>query len=104
VALVGGEARFRHLYCDAGAVDEVVGRWREVMAGRAEVLRREEAVARGWFGDLLGVVRPRIGDVVVASRGDVAVLDTAGFPYEASLVGMHGSLTSAEMLVPVLVL
>jgi hypothetical protein len=104
VALVGGEARFRHLYCDAGAVEGVVGRWRDVMADRAEVLRREEAVARGWFGDLLGVVRPRIGDVVVASRGDVAVLDTAGFPYEASLVGMHGSLTAAEMLVPVLVL
>ena len=29
------------------------------------------------------------------------MLDTAAFPYEARLVGMHGSLTSAEMLVPV---
>ena len=48
-------------------------------------------------------VRPRIGDVVVACHGDAAVLDTAAFPYEARLIGMHGSLTSAEMLVPVLV-
>ncbi len=104
VALVGGEARFRHLYCEAGAVDAVVSRWGDVLGDRAEVLRRDDAVALGWFGDMLGVVRPRIGDVVVASRGDVAVLDTAGFPYEAGLVGMHGSLTPAEMLVPVLVI
>jgi hypothetical protein len=103
VSLVGGEARFRHLYCEAGAVDAVAARWRDVLEDRAEVLRRDEAVDRGWFGELLGVVRPRIGDVVVACRGDVAVLDTAGFPYEAGLVGMHGSLTPAEMLVPVLV-
>ena len=25
------------------------------------------------------------------------------FPYEATLVGLHGSLTAAEMLVPILV-
>ena len=43
-----------------------------------------------------------IGDVVVACRGDFAVLSTAGFPYEAQLIGMHGSLTPDEMLIPVL--
>ena len=32
VNLLGGEARFRHLYCEAGAVDDVVGRWRDVPA------------------------------------------------------------------------
>jgi hypothetical protein len=104
VALVGGEARFRHVYCHAGQVADVATRWRDVLGDRAEVLDREEAVARGWFGDLLGVVRPRVGDVLVAARGDLAVLDTASFPYESTLVGMHGSLTPAEMLVPLLVL
>jgi len=48
-------------------------------------------------------VRPRIGDVVAAARGDHAILATDAFPYEARLIGMHGSLTSVEMLVPVLV-
>ena len=48
-------------------------------------------------------VRPRIGDVVAAARGDHAILATEAFPYEARLIGMHGSLTSVEMLVPVLV-
>ena len=31
VALIGGEARFRHLYCASGAVDDVVATWREVL-------------------------------------------------------------------------
>jgi hypothetical protein len=48
-------------------------------------------------------VRPRIGDVLVASNDDHAVLCRSAFPVEAKLVGMHGSLTSAEMLIPVLV-
>ena len=103
LALIGGEARFRHLYCRGGAIDDVVATWRAVLGARAEVLSREEAFTRGWFGECGAAVLPRIGEVVVACRGDHAVLDTAAFPYEARLVGMHGSLTSAEMLIPVLV-
>ncbi len=30
-------------------------------------------------------------------------MSTSVFPYETKLVGLHGSLTSAEMLIPVLV-
>ena len=104
VTLIGGEARFRHVYCQDGAVDDVIDTWRAHLDDRAEVLTREEGYARGWFGDGGGAeVRQRIGDVVVACQGDAAVLDTSTFPYEARLVGMHGSLTPAEMLVPVLV-
>ena len=103
VAVVGGEARFRHLYCRGGAVEDVLARWRSAVGDRAEVLSRDEAFARGWFGEVLAAVRPRIGDVLVAARGDFSVLSTSAFPYEAKLVGLHGSLTSAEMLIPVLV-
>ena len=88
---------------DAGAVDDVVATWREVLADRATVLRREEAVARGWFGPVGTGVLPRIGDVVAACHGDHAVLSTAEWGYEATLVGLHGSLTPEEMLIPVLV-
>jgi hypothetical protein len=49
-------------------------------------------------------VRPRLGDVVVACRGDFSVMSTSAFPYEAKLVGLHGSLTPREMLIPLLVL
>jgi hypothetical protein len=41
--------------------------------------------------------------VLVACRGDHAVLSRSAFPVEAKLVGMHGSLTPAEMLIPLLV-
>jgi len=103
VALIGGEARFRHLYCRGGAVDNVVATWREVLGERAEVLTRSDAIARGWFGPVVPGVLPRLGDVVVASRGDHAVVSSADFPYEKTLVGLHGSLTADEMLIPLLV-
>ncbi|HYH34001.1 MAG TPA: nucleotide pyrophosphatase/phosphodiesterase family protein [Nocardioides sp.] len=103
LALVGGEARFRHLYAVGGAVDDVVATWRAHLGDRAEVLTRDEAIGRGWFGDVDAAVRPRLGDVVVACTGETAVLSSVDFPYESTLIGLHGSLTPAEMLVPLLV-
>ena len=103
LALVAGEARFRHLYCRAGAVDDVVSTWRAVLGDDALVLTREEAVGRGWFGVVLPELEQRLGEVVVACRGSHAVLSTSTFPLEGRLVGMHGSLTPAEMRIPVLI-
>jgi len=104
VALLGGEARFRHVYCRGGAVDDVAAAWRSAVGDRAEVLTRDEAVSRGWSGPVSPVVRPRLGDVMVAAHGSFSVMSTSAFPYETKLVGLHGSLTRAEMLVPLLVL
>ncbi len=103
LVLVGGEARFRHLYASRGALDDVVATWRATLGDRAVVLTRDEAIGRGWFGEVDPRVRPRLGDVVVACTGDTALLSISAFPYEARLVGLHGSLTPAEMLVPVVV-
>jgi hypothetical protein len=103
LTLVGGEARFRHLYCRGGAVDDVHATWTSFLGERAEVLTRPEAIRRGWFGPVDPSVLPRIGDVVVACRGDHAVLSSDTFPVEAFMVGMHGSLTPTEMLIPLLV-
>jgi hypothetical protein len=103
VALLGGEARFRHLYCPSRAVDDVVATWREVLGERATVLTREDAIGRGWFGAVDRSVLPRLGDVMVACHDDVAVVSTRDFAYEDTLVGLHGSLTSAEMTIPILV-
>ena len=100
--MFGGEARFRHLYCEGGAVDDVAARWRERLGAAAWVVTRDEAVGEGWFGSVDSAVRPRLGDVIVASRSDVAVVSTSRFPHEAELIGLHGSLTADEMLVPLL--
>jgi hypothetical protein len=103
VRLLGGEARLRHLYCESGAAEEVRARWAETMGTGAIVLTRNDAIARGWFGEVEDRVVERLGDVVVASVGETAVVSTALFSHEAELVGLHGSVTPAEMLVPLLV-
>lgn len=101
VDLLAGEARFRQLYTrdPRGVAD----RWTSRFGDRAWVRTRAEAVSEGWFGTLDDRVADRFGDVVVAMRTDWAVLTTT-FPKEHSLVGMHGSLTEAEMAVPLFVL
>jgi hypothetical protein len=103
MVLLGGEARFRHLYCANGAVADVAATWRGFLGDRAQVLTRDEAVERGWFGPLTPSVRPRVGDVVVACREANAIISTVDFGYEASLIGFHGSLTPDEMLIPMIV-
>ncbi len=103
VVLLGGEARFRHLYCDPAAVSSVAACWAETLGDRAEVLTREQAVTRGWFGTVTEAVAPRLGDVVVAAKGEVAMFSSKDFGYEMTLVGLHGSLTADEMLIPILV-
>ena len=103
LVLLAGEARFRHLYCAHGAVESVVATWREHLGERADVLTREQAIERGWFGPTTARVLPRLGDVVVACRGTHGVFSSTDFSYETRLVGLHGSLTPDEMLIPLLV-
>jgi hypothetical protein len=103
VALLGGEPRVRHVYARAGAAADVLATWREVLGERAWVMSREEAVKEGLFGAPVSeAMAARIGDVVAACTGTWAVTATKAEPLESSLVGMHGSLTSAEQLVPML--
>jgi hypothetical protein len=103
VVLLGGEARFRHVYCAAGAVDDVRSCWRELLGEAALVVTRDEAIACGWFGEVTAPVLPRLGDVMVAARDDWGLFSSVDFPYELRLVGLHGSLTPAEMRIPLLV-
>ena len=103
VELLGGEARFRHVYCRGGAVDDVRETWAGLLGERAVVLTRDEAIERGWFGRVDPRVRLRLGDVVVAARDSWALMSSRDFAYEMTLVGLHGSLTPREMHIPLLV-
>ncbi|MGH1562782.1 alkaline phosphatase family protein [Mumia sp. DW29H23] len=103
VIVFAGEARFRHLYTRSGAEHAVAERWRERVGDRALVLTRDEAEAAGWFGSIDDTVRPRIGDVLVASLGDFGVFSSRHFAIELQMAGFHGSVTAAEMRVPLLV-
>jgi len=105
VALVAGEPRALHLHLDAGVEPGTVAqRWRDVLGDAAVVMTRGEAVAAGLFGAVTSRVEPVVGDVVVAMTGRATVVDsTTQTPASLELVGVHGSLTRYEMLVPCLV-
>jgi hypothetical protein len=100
VAMLGGEPRARHVYAQAGAAEDVLAAWAEVIGDRAWVLPRDEAIAAGWFGPVNPALAGRIGDVVAAPAGPFAIIASRAERLESSLVGMHGSLTSADQLVP----
>jgi hypothetical protein len=104
VRFLAGEARARHVHVEAGADEDVLGAWREHLGGRAWVLLGEEAIEDGWFGPVVtDRVRPRIGDVVAAARDKTGVFQKDVDPLQFTLIGHHGSLTSEEQLVPLLV-
>ena len=102
VALLGGEPRARHVYAVPGAAADVLQAWRAVIGSRAWILSREEAISAGWFGPVEPWLADRIGDVVAAPAGSWAVIASQAEKLESSLIGMHGSLTSADQLVPLL--
>ena len=104
VALLGGEPRARHVYCKPGAAPDVLAAWSEELGDRAWVVSRDQAVADGWFGPVDAEFSARIGDVVAAPSGPHAIVATKAEPRESALIGMHGSLTPSDQLVPLLTL
>jgi len=102
VTVLAGEGRFRQIYVDRDDPVRVAERWRDVLGERAWVRTRDEAIDEGWFGPVEDSLRERYGHVLAALRDDHAVMSRQ-FPRELTLVGMHGSLTPEEMLVPLFV-
>ncbi len=103
VSLLGGEPRARHVYARPGAAADVLAAWAETLADTCWVIGRDQAIADGWFGPVGDGLADRIGDVIAAPRGPSAVVATVTEPRESALIGMHGSLTTADQLVPLLV-
>ena len=68
------------------------------------MLSRDEAVAAGLFGARVDPeVAPRIGDVLVAARADVAYYDDRLADKKSQrMIGQHGSLTDRERIVPLI--
>lgn len=101
VITLGGEPRARHVYTVDGATADVADTWRGVLGNDFLVRTRAEAVAAGWFGPHVSDESAyRIGDLVVVARGDGGVVRTGAEPLQSMMVGHHGSLTAAELLVP----
>ncbi len=103
VVLVAGEPRAVHVHTAPGTAPHVAERWRDVLGDTAWVLLRDEAEALELFGPLSDRHRTTVGDVVVATRGRRAVVDSrTQTPSSIGLVGVHGSLTPGELEIPLL--
>jgi len=102
VRLVAGEPRARYVYTQPGAVADVLAAWTAILGERAWVLSREQAIDAGLFGaTVLAAHAERIGDVVAWVRDNHAITASRREPGAHSLIGYHGSLTDAELSVPV---
>ena len=106
VDVLAGDPRAVHVHARPGAEADVLAAWSEFLGGNAWVVSRDVAIEQGWFGPRVAPeFRGRIGDVVAAMRTDVAVVDSRFLPSTIlSLVGLHGSLTTAEQRVPLVVI
>jgi hypothetical protein len=103
VRLLAGEPRARYAHTEAGAEDDVLARWREILGDRAWVAGRDDAVASGVFGPVDDGLAARIGDVVALARGSWAFTAPERDPGPSRLAAYHGSLTATELAIPLLV-
>ena len=102
---VSGEPRCLQLHVQPGSLEDVLATWRARLGADAHVVTGEEAIAAGWFGPVEDRVRPRIGDVIAAMTGPVAVVDSRRHrPELRELLGVHGSITADEVAIPWLTL
>jgi len=104
---VAGEPRCLQLYFEPGlteaAREVVIARWRETESDRAWIATRAEAIAANWFGAVAPEVEPRIGDLLVAARKNVAYYDGRSADKRGlAMIGQHGSWSPAELQIPLL--
>ena len=103
VSFQSGEGRFRWLHARPGRVEALAEAARARHGDTAWVRTRDQTIDEGWWGPAVtDAARGRLGDVALVAREPVSYHDAADSgPYE--LIGRHGSLTAAEMYVPLLV-
>ncbi len=116
--VVSGEARFCWLHARAGRADDLLDAAAERYRPLGLVVGLEQVLDEGWFGPRVSdEARFRMGDVALVPRDQVAFTEpkphpSAGAKAQQSskaqdkttfqLIARHGSLTSAEVLVPCL--
>jgi hypothetical protein len=105
VSVLSGEPRFRWLHAADPAEDavaELAALCRDWYGHQAWVLTYADMEREGWLGGPLSPeVRTRVGDVALAPFENIAFMEP-GEAAESSLMCRHGSLTAAEMFVPLL--
>ncbi|MBW8827296.1 MAG: alkaline phosphatase family protein [Acidobacteria bacterium] len=102
VELLSGEGRFRWLHARPGAQQALLAAATRHHGEQAWVRTRDQVVDEEWFGPKVSdAAASRFGDVALAAIDPIAFEDPADTgPYR--LRARHGSLTGAEMRIPLL--
>ncbi|CAN5830954.1 alkaline phosphatase family protein [soil metagenome] len=97
-----GEGRFRWWHTSKSSVGALARAAADAYGDIAWVTTKEQMLDEHWFGPTVAPpVAARLGDVALVARDDVSFYDAADSgPFD--LICRHGSLTSAEVLVPLL--
>lgn len=103
VDMQSGEGRFRWLHARPGTADRMAATAARLYGDVAWVRSRQDLIDEGWLGGAPSPeIEHRLGDVALVPFEPVAFLDPSD-KGESRLVCRHGSLTPAEVLVPLLV-
>ena len=97
-----GEGRFRWLHAHPGEARALLERASTEFESTCWVMSRRQVVTSELLGEVDDAVVARLGDVAVIPHVDAFVPDPA-VPLEHRMRSRHGSLTRAEMLVPLCV-
>jgi hypothetical protein len=102
VAQQSGEGRFRWWHARHGSAAELAKATLERYEDLAWVVTKEQVIDEHWFGPSIAApMAARLGDVALVPFAPVTFHDPADSgPY--ALICRHGSLTAAEVLVPLL--
>ncbi len=102
VTMQSGEGRFRWLHTHRTNVAALAAAATEELGGLAWIVTREQMLDDHWFGPTVAPpVQSRLGDVALVAREPVSFYEASDSgPFD--LVCRHGSLTSAEVNVPLL--
>jgi len=104
VEFLSGEGRFRWLHARPGAADDLLALCTERYGDTTWVRSRDQLEGDGWFGGPLGDgFATRLGDIALIPFEPIAFVDPADTG-ENRLACRHGSLTTDEMLVPLVAL
>lgn len=104
VQFLSGEGRFRWVHARPGAATDLEQSLAERYGESTWVMSRDQVIDEGIFGGpLRDELVDRLGDVALLPHQPIAFMDPADTG-ESRLQSRHGSLTAAELLVPLVAL
>ena len=100
-----GEPRAAYAYVRAGREARFEDYVRAHLADRVRLFRSDDVLRQGWLGPGLAhpALQDRLGDFVLIPRGQTILRDWLKGEERHTHIGVHGGLSAAEMIVPLVV-